>query len=386
MTVTRVKTTAGWEDLQKVGPQGPPGPAGTVYDTDQIGTIKAFAGTTIPTNWMLADGRSLLRAEYPQLADAMGISAGATNFNIPDLRNRFIYGASAPGVGASGGAATHALVTGEMPSHAHGGWITGNIIQPASGHYYGNTYNTYAGAAGYAAVDSWYSGSPVSQGVGSIPSEGGGGAHNNLPPYTLIAFIIKVTGAQINPGGALVGPAAPGAAIWEQQTPPSSPQVNDQWMYHPSTGVSWIFRYNPAQDATYPWQFVGGGSWLTNDTVTYANTAFAIWEHRNSPQYTLARAGVYRIDWGSNVTHNTSAWAKFHTGPGVSGGNPGVYAYAPAHYGAGGNASMVFSWNHTLAAGAVIRLMFYTHDAGGAAIANTNYFWTWIAFTPLRVA
>jgi collagen type I alpha len=113
------------------GPQGvagPTGPMGTVYDADQIGTIKAFSGATIPTNWMLADGRSLLRVDYPQLFDALGGTSSpwglpdGTHFNIPDLRGKFLYGvATTADLGAAGGAATVALTAGQMPSHAHGG-------------------------------------------------------------------------------------------------------------------------------------------------------------------------------------------------------------------------------------------------------------------------
>ena len=42
-----------------------------------------------------------------------------------------------------------------------------------------------------------------------IYPEGGGGPHNNLPPYVVVSWIIKVTGVQLDPGGALVGPPGP---------------------------------------------------------------------------------------------------------------------------------------------------------------------------------
>jgi microcystin-dependent protein len=208
------------------GPQGPVGPMGTVYDTDQIGTIKAFSGQTIPVNWMLADGRSLLRSDYPDLFAAIGTIYGAadgTHFNIPDLRSRFIYGATTPaGNGGVGGEAAHVLSAAEMPSHSHvvnSHAHTGATGNESQNHWampdelmYNNTYFQYAGAAGYTATDR----ATARSHTHSIPAEspgtnaqGGGGSHNNLPPYILIAQIIKVTGVQIDSGGALVGPTGP---------------------------------------------------------------------------------------------------------------------------------------------------------------------------------
>lgn len=223
------------------GEEGPEGPMGTVYDSDQIATVKAFSGQTIPTNWMLADGRSLLRVDYPQLADALGVAPGATNFNLPDLRNRFLYGKDAPGVGAVGGEASHILITSEMPSHKHGGGAHGhgvtepvhghNVTDPSHSHYVdpdmyataiaGVTFNigtqpstrlsvTAAASATRAAttgvsVQGNTTGLSVNPSVETIVVEGGGVAHNNLPPYILIAQIIKVKGVTIDSGGALVG-------------------------------------------------------------------------------------------------------------------------------------------------------------------------------------
>ena len=47
-------------------------PVTSVYDTDQIGTVKAWAGSAIPTNWMLCDGRALSRTTYSELFHALG--------------------------------------------------------------------------------------------------------------------------------------------------------------------------------------------------------------------------------------------------------------------------------------------------------------------------
>jgi microcystin-dependent protein len=218
------------------GPEGPIGPIGTVYDSDQIGTVKSFSGRTIPTNWMLADGRSLPRNAYPELFTEIGTiygSADDAHFNLPDVRSRFVYGASAPDladVGGTGGAATHTLTATEMPAHDHGG-VTGpgttGVDSPDHAHA-PNAFDPGLLSLSNAPNFSFWNGQPGGSGVSSwgttagantrhthsipglgIPAQGGGGAHNNLPPYILIAQIIKVTGVQIDPGGALVGPQGP---------------------------------------------------------------------------------------------------------------------------------------------------------------------------------
>lgn len=231
-----------------VGPVGPEGPMGTVYDSDQIGTVKAFSGRVIPENWMLADGRSLLRADYPQLFEEIGTIYGApdgTHFKLPDLRGRFIYGASAPDladVGGSGGEAAVTLDISKIPSHNHGGatgaadrslntatdfrdlthrhWIGWNYVQRVDANAGAQfrmtglveqesvpvtTTRTYDPQVslnhqhGVAGVDHLH----------GIGSQGGGQAHNNIPPYILTALIIKVTGVTVDSGEALIGATGP---------------------------------------------------------------------------------------------------------------------------------------------------------------------------------
>jgi microcystin-dependent protein len=65
------------------------------------GAVIAYAGETIPQNWMAADGRPLRAADHPQLFLAIGAAHGAgyndagvktADFNLPDLRGRFLRG------------------------------------------------------------------------------------------------------------------------------------------------------------------------------------------------------------------------------------------------------------------------------------------------------
>ena len=74
------------------------------------GTILPFAGGTIPSNCLLCNGQAVLRADYELLFDAIGttwgVGNGTSTFNVPDLRDRALYGAgSVVGLAATDGRA-----------------------------------------------------------------------------------------------------------------------------------------------------------------------------------------------------------------------------------------------------------------------------------------
>jgi microcystin-dependent protein len=106
------------------------------------GVVLPYGGSLAPDGFLLCDGGSYSRTDYPRLFTAIGTGYGAidgTHFSVPDLRGRVPVGAGAGvGDGASGsglpagtaltvraigdwfGEQAHLLVTGEMPAHAHG--------------------------------------------------------------------------------------------------------------------------------------------------------------------------------------------------------------------------------------------------------------------------
>jgi len=85
----------------------------------------------------------------------------------PDLRSRFIRGApNATEAGTTGGSDTHTLITAEMPSHTH--------TDP----YMSGATSTSGGSEGGANA-------------GVTGATGGDGAHNNMPAYYEILFIMK---------------------------------------------------------------------------------------------------------------------------------------------------------------------------------------------------
>lgn len=160
------------------------------------GSIIAFAGQTAPAGWLLCDGRTLTAAAYPALSAVLGTSFGANGagtFKLPDLRGRFPLGtnpAPLPDVptirplAQAGGEESHVLTTSEMPAHSHEQKFSTELAQ------------NYTGA--YVAGGNYSSGPRVmrrddfnSQSALPIAEAGGGAAHNNMPPFVVLNFIIK---------------------------------------------------------------------------------------------------------------------------------------------------------------------------------------------------
>lgn len=188
-----------------------------------------------PTNWLICDGSSLDTTTYAALFAVIGYTFGGSgsNFNLPTFVGRFPMGAS---VGSTGGEASHVLTPAEMPIHTHGvsdPTHTHGVVDPT--HVHGQSphahaasqdphTHTYAepvtgqpgftqgGALGGIATGTTSAAQPaVSVAAATVPlnaaatgiaigaaatgisiqAAGGGAAHNNMPPYLGVNFIIK---------------------------------------------------------------------------------------------------------------------------------------------------------------------------------------------------
>ena len=137
------------------------------------GSILAYASTTAPAGWLLANGASYPTASFARLFTVIGYKYGGSgaNFNVPDIQNRNILMASTTvNLAQTGGEANHTLLIAEMPSHNHSA-----------------TRDTGAGNdAGQALT-----GGGGTESALTISSTGGDGAHNVLDPYIVLYYIIK---------------------------------------------------------------------------------------------------------------------------------------------------------------------------------------------------
>lgn len=142
------------------------------------GMVMLWSGSadSIPVGWALCDGSN----------------------GTPDLRNRFVVGAgSTYAVGATGGEAEHVLTADEMPKHNHTATTASagrhtHTIGADRDAAYGSYCSSVHGAA-TGAED--YKGSTSAAGAHThtitVGNTGGGAAHNNLPPYYALCYIMK---------------------------------------------------------------------------------------------------------------------------------------------------------------------------------------------------
>jgi len=160
-----------------------------------VGTINMYAGGVgdVPNGWLLCNGGAVSRTTYAQLFAVLdteyGVGDGSTTFNVPDFvtTNKFPRAATNDaGRGGTGGESTHTLSTSEMPSHTHG--------VNDSGHTHGGGASAVTASAYFGVNNDVRSQANTSSATTGISNQntGGGGAHENKPPYLDVHFIIAV--------------------------------------------------------------------------------------------------------------------------------------------------------------------------------------------------
>lgn len=142
---------------------------------ETIGTISAFQ-VAPSSDWIPCMGGTFLYDDYPLMVGKVAAlwHIDEDEFLTPDLRGAFIRSQGSqqnPPIGEDGGEALVTLTTDQMPAHTH-----------SRGYKYGAATGT---------------GSPRLTGVdptGYIPtgSKGGGASHQNLPPYVVLGYYMRV--------------------------------------------------------------------------------------------------------------------------------------------------------------------------------------------------
>jgi microcystin-dependent protein len=232
------------------GPQGDPGPAGPAGPQGPVsqmptGIIVPYGAPTPPAGWLACNGSAVSRTTYAALFSIIstnwGAGDGSTTFNLPDLRGRFPIGTGQQSghtnfaLAATGGEENHTLTIAELAAHAHVLTDPGHV-HPDPGHTHssnphghsahdsGHTHQyvnpigeagpwlvtpgaslyqpsgTTATNVGYANITVDATTVAINAAVASLQAAvtnvsaqntGGGNAHNNMPPYLAVPFIIK---------------------------------------------------------------------------------------------------------------------------------------------------------------------------------------------------
>jgi microcystin-dependent protein len=111
-----------------------------VYDSAQLlwknqqvipaGSVQMFAGSTVPTGWLLCNGAAISRtganaALFAAIGVTYGAGDGSTTFNLPDMRSRMPIGAGTGTgltnrtLGTAGGGETKTINSANLPIHTH---------------------------------------------------------------------------------------------------------------------------------------------------------------------------------------------------------------------------------------------------------------------------
>lgn len=186
---------------------------GITGDTLPIGSILSYPGTIAPTNWLLANGQAVSRTDNAELfaliGTTYGVGDGSTTFNIPNLKGKVIAGLDSTQtefdtLGEIGGEKTHTLTIPEMPNHNHADYV-----------YAQGDWTPIGGdsAKGCANTADW---------THYTALVGGGGSHNNLQPYIVQNYIIKVKNSI-----GLIGNVLDSLSSNSETDSPSIKSVND---------------------------------------------------------------------------------------------------------------------------------------------------------------
>ncbi len=148
-----------------------------------------------PRGWAFCDGQILPINQNQSLFSLLGTTYGGdgrTSFALPDLRSRTaIHVGNSNGggdhlLGQKGGEETHTLAANEMPQHTHTAQATNtpSIDDDPTNRVLGQgPSNMYAAHS-----------ASVAMGSGMIANAGGGQAHNNMQPYSVVNFCIALQG------------------------------------------------------------------------------------------------------------------------------------------------------------------------------------------------
>lgn len=161
-----------------------------------IGEIRMFAGTFAPVDWALCDGSLLSIAENDALFALIGTTYGGdgiSTFALPDLRGRSpLHQGQGPGLsyrvlGETMGQEQVTLQPNQMPQHSH--TLQGTSKPARSGQSAADAMVATTTTPVYGAGDPVTPMAPTALAVTGLTQ-----AHENMPPFLALNFIISLYG------------------------------------------------------------------------------------------------------------------------------------------------------------------------------------------------
>lgn len=161
-----------------------------------IAEVRMFGLTFAPRGWAFCDGQLLPIAQNTALFSIVGTTYGGdgrTTFGLPNLQQRMpMHPGRGPGLtprslGQQVGTSQVTLTQQQIPAHNH--VVSGN--KGLADHPEPNDQEL---ARGHEIYDTELGKAPVLMAPQTVPSAGGGQAHENQSPYLNITFVIALQG------------------------------------------------------------------------------------------------------------------------------------------------------------------------------------------------
>ena len=165
-----------------------------------LAEIRMFGGNFAPTGWALCNGQLMAISQNTALFSLLGTTYGGdgrVTFGLPNLMGAAPMqqgqgaGLSERWLGETGGVPNVTLLSTEMPAHSHrpNALDAGGEASTPDNAVWASAMSGRVGTNMYSTAAPNQMMNPMTTGV-----TGGSQAHNNMPPYLCVSFIIALQG------------------------------------------------------------------------------------------------------------------------------------------------------------------------------------------------